>query len=57
MSAPGSVEAYLIAALGYDGQTAVYDISNHVVYLPNGAKLEAHSGLGEMKELGLSVES
>lgn len=26
--------------------TAVYDISAHVVYLPNGEKLEAHSGLG-----------
>ena len=26
--------------------TAVYDIGAHVVYLPNGEKLEAHSGLG-----------
>jgi len=30
-----------------DGQTAVYDISAHTVYLPNGARLEAHSGLRE----------
>lgn len=30
----------------YDRYTAVYDISNHVVYLPDGTKLEAHSGLG-----------
>ncbi|MGB6537676.1 MAG: DUF2778 domain-containing protein [Xanthobacteraceae bacterium] len=30
----------------YDRQTAVYDISAHTVYLPNGAILEAHSGLG-----------
>jgi Protein of unknown function (DUF2778) len=30
----------------YDRQTAVYDISAHMVYLPNGTKLEAHSGLG-----------
>lgn len=30
----------------YDKQTAVYDISAKTVYLPNGAKLEAHSGLG-----------
>jgi hypothetical protein len=30
----------------YDRQTAVYDISAHVVYLPDGSKLEAHSGLG-----------
>jgi hypothetical protein len=26
--------------------TAIYDIAAHVVYLPNGEKLEAHSGLG-----------
>lgn len=30
----------------YDKQTAVYDISARMVYLPNGTKLEAHSGLG-----------
>lgn len=29
------------------GGTAVYDISAHTVYLPNGQALEAHSGLGE----------
>ena len=39
-----------LAALGYDGQTAVYDISAHVVYLPNGSKLEAHSGLGDTRD-------
>jgi len=33
-------------AAGYDGQTAVYDISAHIVYMPNGRRLEAHSGLG-----------
>jgi hypothetical protein len=27
-------------------RTAVYDISAHMVYLPNGEKLEAHSGRG-----------
>jgi hypothetical protein len=26
--------------------TAIYDISSHTVYLPNGRRLEAHSGLG-----------
>ena len=31
---------------GYDRYTAVYDISGRVVYLPDGTKLEAHSGLG-----------
>ncbi len=30
----------------YDQFTAVYDISAHTVYLPNGTRLEAHSGLG-----------
>jgi hypothetical protein len=29
-----------------DGLTAVYDISAHTVYMPDGTKLEAHSGLG-----------
>jgi hypothetical protein len=28
------------------GGTAVYDIAAHTVYMPNGEKLEAHSGLG-----------
>jgi hypothetical protein len=28
-----------------DSRTAVYDISAHTVYLPNGERLEAHSGL------------
>ncbi len=31
----------------YDNQTAVYDISAHTVYMPDGARLEAHSGLGD----------
>ncbi len=30
----------------YDRQTAVYDISAKMVYLPDGTRLEAHSGLG-----------
>jgi hypothetical protein len=30
----------------YDRWTAVYDISAHTVYLPDGTELEAHSGLG-----------
>jgi hypothetical protein len=32
----------------FDRQTAVYDISAHMVYLPDGRKLEAHSGLGDL---------
>jgi hypothetical protein len=34
-------------ASGYDRNTAVYDISARTVYLPDGTKLEAHSGLGD----------
>lgn len=30
----------------FGGRTAVYDIAARTVYLPNGDKLEAHSGLG-----------
>ena len=30
----------------YDRETAVYDISAHTVYMPDGTRLEAHSGLG-----------
>jgi hypothetical protein len=30
----------------YDQWTAVYDISAHTVYMPDGTQLEAHSGLG-----------
>jgi hypothetical protein len=39
-----------LSALGYDNLTAVYDISARAVYLPNGAKLEAHSGLGSLMD-------
>jgi len=31
-----------------DNDTAIYDIAAHTVYLPNGQKLEAHSGLGSL---------
>lgn len=31
----------------YDRTTAVYDISAKTVYMPDGKKLEAHSGLGD----------
>jgi hypothetical protein len=32
---------------GHDSRTAIYDIEAHTVYLPNGERLEAHSGLGD----------
>jgi hypothetical protein len=38
-----------LAALGYE-KTAVYDISAHAVYLPNGVRLEAHSGMGNLMD-------
>jgi hypothetical protein len=37
-----------LAAL--DGRTAVYDIVAHTVYLPDGTRLEAHSGLGAKRD-------
>ena len=49
-SITGSLGSNQNLALGgsapYDLSTAVYDISAHTVYLPDGTKLEAHSGLG-----------
>lgn len=33
-----------------DQQTAVYDISARTVYMPDGSKLEAHSGLGSLMD-------
>ncbi len=49
-SATGSLGPTQNSALGgsvpYDRSTAVYDISAHTVYMPDGTKLEAHSGLG-----------
>ena len=36
----------LISLPGRSSRTAVYDISARTVYLPNGERLEAHSGLG-----------
>jgi len=39
-----------LASLGYDSFTAIYDISAKAVYLPNGASLEAHSGMGSLKD-------
>jgi hypothetical protein len=35
------------ALQGYDQQTAVYDILARTVYMPDGTRLEAHSGLGD----------
>jgi hypothetical protein len=39
-----------LGSLGVDNLTAVYDISARAVYLPNGTKLEAHSGMGSLRD-------
>jgi hypothetical protein len=39
-----------LASLGYDNVTAVYDISARAVYMPDGSKLEAHSGFGGLMD-------
>jgi Protein of unknown function (DUF2778) len=44
-----------LGSLGYDSFTAVYDISAQALYLPNGTKLEAHSGLGSRMDKVESV--
>lgn len=43
----GARSAAVGPAARYDRYTAVYDISAHTVYMPDGTKLEAHSGLRE----------
>lgn len=44
---PGGAERALSAA---DTHTAIYDIAAHTVYLPDGRKLEAHSGKGSFMD-------
>jgi Protein of unknown function (DUF2778) len=39
-----------LTTLGYDSTTAVYDITARTVYMPDGTKLEAHSGLGSLMD-------
>lgn len=34
----------------YDRWTAVYDVAAHTVYMPDGTRLEAHSGLGSGRD-------
>ncbi len=45
--APQPVHNKSMALPDPDSRTAVYDISARTVYMPNGRKLEAHSGFGE----------
>ena len=39
-----------LRTMGFDEFTAVYDISARTVYMPSGLKLEAHSGIGALKD-------
>jgi hypothetical protein len=43
-----AVEAAPEAAPEADQHTAIYDIAAHTVYMPDGRRLEAHSGLGSL---------
>lgn len=38
------------AWLGKNTKVAIYDVSNATVYLPDGTKLRAHSGIGKMRD-------
>ena len=44
----GGLDVGQTAGARYDQWTAVYDISAHIVYMPDGTQLEAHSGLGSL---------
>jgi hypothetical protein len=44
----GGLDNDQTAAGRYDQWTAVYDISAHTVYMPDGTQLEAHSGFGDL---------
>ena len=39
-----------VPLLENDGRTAIYDITARTVYLPNGRRLEAHSGFGDLMD-------
>jgi hypothetical protein len=39
-----------VPPLENDGRTAIYDITARTVYLPNGRRLEAHSGFGDVMD-------
>jgi hypothetical protein len=45
--APQAAHSEQLLLASVDSRTAIYDIEAHVVYLPNGERMEAHSGLGQ----------
>jgi hypothetical protein len=50
--APGAPDSEPKAAVpaGADGRTALYDIAGQTVYMPDGERLEAHSGFGHRRD-------
>ncbi|MFB6420935.1 MULTISPECIES: tlde1 domain-containing protein [Bradyrhizobium] len=48
--APKEQNPMLGGSAPYDRDTAVYDITAKMVYLPDGTRLEAHSGLGANRD-------
>lgn len=44
---PGLSPSLAASTSALDRVTAVYDITKRIVYMPDGSKLEAHSGLGQ----------
>jgi hypothetical protein len=44
---PNDIASAMAAFSEPDSRIAIYDIAAHTVYMPNGERLEAHSGLGE----------
>ena len=47
---PGQARSDPVPLPDDDDRTAIYDITAHSVYLPNGRRLEAHSGLGGLRD-------
>jgi hypothetical protein len=47
---PGQARKDAAPPVEDDGRTAIYDITARTVYLPNGRRLEAHSGLGSLMD-------
>ena len=47
---PGHTRVDVTPLAEEDGHTAIYDITAHAVYLPDGKRLEAHSGLGDLMD-------
>jgi hypothetical protein len=39
-----------VSSLQSDNHTAIYDVAARTVHLPNGRRLEAHSGLGDLMD-------